>query len=143
MIWAPRAHMVTMGGHQGRSRVALSEEEPRHKGRLPRRRRITNRILIAVAIVLVIVSTAFVVAYKKLEGNINAVSIGEALGNDRPDAVDVEGPKKPLNVLVMGSDNRDGTNIGGDTPGLSDTTILLHLSADRERAYGEIGRAHV
>ena len=47
-----------------------------------------------------------------------------------------KGPKKPLNVLVMGSDNRDGTNIGGDTPGLSDTTILLHLSADRKRAYG-------
>ena len=41
-----------------------------------------------------------------------------------------------MNVLVMGSDNRDGTNIGGDTPGLSDTTILLHLSADRKRAYG-------
>ena len=78
------------------------------------------------------VSTAFVIAYKKLEGNINAISIGDALGNDRPDAVKVEGPKKPLNVLVMGSDNRDGTNIGGDTPGLSDTTILLHLSADRK-----------
>ena len=85
---------------------------------------------------LVVVSTAVVVAYKNLEGNINAVSIADALGDDRPDAVDVEGPKKPLNVLVMGSDNRDGTNIGGDTPGLSDTTILLHLSADRERAYG-------
>jgi LCP family protein required for cell wall assembly len=36
----------------------------------------------------------------------------------------------------MGSDDRKGTNIGGDTPGLSDTTILLHLSADRKRAYG-------
>src|SRR6187200_841045 len=89
----PRSHGHN-GGHQGRSRVALSEEEPRHKGSLPRRRRITNRILIALAIVLVVVSTAFVVAYKKLEGNINAVSIGEALGNDRPDAVEVEGPKK-------------------------------------------------
>ena len=75
------------------------------------------------------------VAYKKLEGNINAVSIVDQLG-DRPDEVKVEGPKRPMNVLVMGSDNRDGTNIGGETPGLSDTTILLHLSADRERAYG-------
>ena len=114
----------------------MSEEEPRHKGRLPRRRRVTNRVLIGLCIVLVVASTAFVIAYKKLEGNINAVSITEALGEDRPEPVEVEGPKKPLNVLVMGSDNRDGTNIGGDTPGLSDTTILLHLSADRERAYG-------
>jgi len=124
-----------MGG-QSWNGVTLSEEEPRHKGRLPRRRRVTNRILIGLAIVLVLVSVTFVIAYKKLEGNINAISIGDALGNDRPDAVDVEGPKKPLNILVMGSDNRDGTHIGGDTPGLSDTTILLHLSADRKRAYG-------
>ena len=114
----------------------LSEEEPRHKGHLPRRRKITNRVLIGLCVVLVIASTAFVIAYKKLEGNINAISINEALGDDRPETVDVEGPKKPLNVLVMGSDNRDGTNIGGDTPGLSDTTILLHLSADRSRAFG-------
>ena len=114
----------------------MSEEEPRHKGHLPRRRKITNRVLIGLCVVLVIASTAFVIAYKKLEGNINAISINEALGDDRPDSVDVEGPKKPLNVLVMGSDNRDGTNIGGDTPGLSDTTILLHLSADRSRAFG-------
>ena len=89
-----------------------------------------------VCVVLLVLSTAFVIVYKKLEGNIHAISIADALGDDRPEAVEVEGPKKPLNVLVMGSDNRDGTNIGGDTPGLSDTTILLHLSADRKRAYG-------
>jgi LCP family protein required for cell wall assembly len=89
-----------------------------------------------VCVVLLVISTGLVIAYKKLEGNIHSISISDALGKDRPKAVEVEGPKKPLNVLVMGSDNRDGTNIGGDTPGLSDTTILLHLSADRKRAYG-------
>jgi LCP family protein required for cell wall assembly len=44
-----------------------------------------------------------------------------------------------INVLVMGSDTRQGANgvgIGGSTPGLSDTTILLHLSANRKFAYG-------
>ena len=122
----------------------MSEEEPRaeearHKGnprkkQRSRRRRIIQRVVIVLAVLVLVLTSAFVIAYKKLEGNINEISIGD-LG-DRPDAVDVEGPKKPLNVLVMGSDNRDGTNIGGDTPGLSDTTILLHLSADRKRAYG-------
>ncbi len=91
-------------------------------------------MVIVLGVLVIVLTSAFVIAYKKLEGNINEISIGD-LG-DRPEAVDVEGPKKPLNVLVMGSDNRDGTNIGGDTPGLSDTTILLHLSADRKRAYG-------
>ena len=119
----------------------MSEEEPsaevpRHKGSVPRRRRITQRVVIVLSVLVVVLTSAFVIAYKKLEGNINAVSIADQLGDDRPDTVDVEGPKRPLNVLVMGSDNRDGTNIGGDTPGLSDTTILLHLSADRKRAYG-------
>jgi LCP family protein required for cell wall assembly len=117
----------------------LSEEEPRadeprHKGKHSRRRRLIQRVVIALSVLLILLTSVVVIAYKKLEGNINEISIGN-LG-DRPKAVEVEGPKKPLNVLVMGSDNRDGTNIGGDTPGLSDTTILLHLSADRKRAYG-------
>ena len=86
------------------------------------------------ALVLVL-STVLVVVYKKLEGNIHQISdIG--LGKDRPKKPKVTGPKEPLNVLIMGSDDRKGTNIGGATPGLSDTTILLHLSADRKRAYG-------
>jgi LCP family protein required for cell wall assembly len=55
----------------------------------------------------------------------------------RPDRVQVEGPKAPLNVLVLGNDSRAGQKaVAGSTPGLSDTTILLHLSADRSRAYG-------
>ena len=86
-----------------------SAEEPRHKGDIPRRRRITQRTVIVLSVLVVVLTSAFVIAYKKLEGNINAVSIGEQLGNDRPEAVKVEGPKRPMNVLVMGSDNRDGT----------------------------------
>lgn len=79
-----------------------------------------------------VVSTAVVVAYKHLEGNIEETPF---LEGPRP-TPEVTGP---LNVLVMGSDTREGANgkgIGGDTPGLSDTTILLHLSADRKFAYG-------
>lgn len=117
----------------------MSEDEsraevPRHKDNPSRRRRIIKRVVIGVSILVLVLSSVLVVAYKKLEGNINVMPID--LGKDRPDAVAVEGPKQPLNVLVLGSDNRDGTNIGGDTPGLSDTTILLHLSADRKQAYG-------
>ena len=88
------------------------------------------------AVLAVVLTSTLVIVYKKLEGNINAVSIAEQLGSDRPEGVEVSGPKRPLNVLVMGSDSRDGSKIGGDTPGLSDTTILLHLSADRTQAYG-------
>ena len=114
----------------------MSEVEPRHKDRHPRRRLILKRIVIGISVLAVVLATVFVVAYKRLEGNINGIDITKSIGPDRPAEVKVEGPKKPLNVLIMGSDDRKGTNIGGETPGLSDTAILLHLSADRKRAYG-------
>jgi LCP family protein required for cell wall assembly len=78
--------------------------------------------------------------YGQLSGNITALDTDDVLGTDRPKAfTDESEPTDPLNILLLGSDTREGQGngaIGGDTPGLSDTTILLHLSADRERAYG-------
>ncbi|WP_445257422.1 LCP family protein [Nocardioides aurantiacus] len=112
----------------------MSDAEPRHAAGASRRRRIVRRIVIGVCVLAVIATAGVVVAYRQLEGNINAVQID--LGTDRPEQVEVEGPQEPLNVLVMGSDDRSGSGIGGETPGLSDTTMLLHLSADRKRAYG-------
>ena len=91
-----------------------------------------KRVGIGLALVLMVVSTIAVVAYKRLEGNIGTEDF---LAGPRP-TEEVHGP---INVLVMGSDTREGANgkgIGGDTPGLSDTTILLHLSANRQFAYG-------
>jgi len=113
----------------------MSEEEARLPDRRSRRRLLLKRIGIGVLVLVVLLATALVVVYKKLEGNITAIP-EISLGKDRPDKPHVEGPQDPLNVLVMGSDDRKGTNIGGETPGLSDTTILLHLSANRKRAYG-------
>jgi len=87
---------------------------------------------IGVVVLLMVLSAAAVVAYKHFEGNIETADF---LPGDRP-TPEVTGP---INLLVMGSDTREGANgkgIGGDTPGLSDTTILLHLSANRKFAYG-------
>lgn len=115
------------------SGVDLSDAAPpRHRGRTPRTRRIVKRVLIGLAVLSLVLSTAFVVIYKKLEGNIETIE-----GPDGPRPTPVV--KGPLNVLVMGSDTREGANgkgIGGDTPGLSDTTMLLHLSDNRRYAYG-------
>ncbi len=94
---------------------------------------------ISVASALVILLTVGFFAYRHLEGNITSMDVEDALGTDRPDVVVADNaPRRPLNVLLLGSDTREGqgNNIGGETPGLSDTTILLHLSADRDRAYG-------
>jgi LCP family protein required for cell wall assembly len=112
----------------------VSEVEARHRGRSPRARRILKRVGIGFAVFLMVISLAVVVIYKHLQGNINTLDISHDLGT-RPAVV----VPKALNVLVMGSDTRAGANgkgIGGSTPGLSDTTMILHLSANRKFAYG-------
>ncbi len=80
-----------------------------------------------------------VALYNNFNGNIDHKEIAAQLGKDRPVKEEVAGPREPLNVLVMGSDSRsgEGNGIDGESGGgLSDTTILFHLSADREFAYG-------
>ena len=104
-----------------------------------RKRAVRAASLTAVVVTLAIIFTGLF-AYRHLEGNITALDTEDALGTDRPDkVVDNAEPLDPLNILLLGSDTREGLGnsaIGGDTPGLSDTTILLHLSADRKHAYG-------
>ncbi|GAA1548258.1 LCP family protein [Nocardioides humi] len=79
-----------------------------------------------------------VLVYNNWNGNIDRQDVSNQLTN-RPDKEDVAGPREPMNILVMGSDTRagEGNGIDGEsTNGLSDTTILFHLSANREFAYG-------
>jgi LCP family protein required for cell wall assembly len=102
------------------------------------RHRIIKAVAITVAAVLVVVLTGGFFVYRHLNNNITGIDITSALGTDRPSEVKAKTPQKPLNILLLGSDTRQGQtgHIGGDTPGLSDTTILLHISGDRKLAYG-------
>jgi LCP family protein required for cell wall assembly len=100
---------------------------------------------IAVAAALAVALVLSVVAYVKLTGNINRLDITEALG-DRPElqaTTDAETNLAPVNILVMGSDTREG--IGNSKYGSnnaeygvagarSDTNLVVHLSADRKSA---------
>jgi LCP family protein required for cell wall assembly len=76
------------------------------------------------------------VAYYKLNGNITKDDVSGLLGNDRPTKVaNPDAPEDPENILLIGSDKRapkfeNSTNAGQR----SDTTILLHLAADRKSA---------
>jgi LCP family protein required for cell wall assembly len=112
----------------------------RHRNHEAARRRAIRAVSLTAVVVTLAMILGGLFVYRHLEGNITAVDTTDVLGTDRPDKVtDDERPRDPLNILLLGSDTREGlgnSNIGGDTPGLSDTTILLHLSADRQRAYG-------
>jgi LCP family protein required for cell wall assembly len=117
----------------------MSSPESGAPGRPRRFRRATRIAAVVVALVLVVTGVSAYAVYRHLDGNIVAKDITRQLGTHRPPKVEKVGvPQQPLNIVIIGSDTRQGqgNHIGGDTPGLSDTTILLHLSADRKRAYG-------
>ncbi len=126
-----------MSDHAARDEAQQSDA-PKRRGKVKKRHTV-GKVLLASAVVLGLVTGLGVAyLYRHLNGNLNVVDVTDQLTN-RPEK-QVEGPQEPLNVLVMGSDDRDapGNNIDNLTGGAarSDTTILFHLSADRERAYG-------
>jgi LCP family protein required for cell wall assembly len=91
------------------------------------------------AVVALMVAVALIggyLAFRHLDGNITALT--PDLGTNRPSRVSVPGESQPLNIVLIGTDTREGqTSITGTDGGdLADTTVLLHISADRQRAYG-------
>ncbi|MDN4171613.1 LCP family protein [Nocardioides sp. SOB77] len=110
----------------------------RRRGRTRRRHTVARVLGITVLVLAMVTGLSVVFLYRSLDGSLATEDLGEQLGDDRPTAVPVEGPQDPLNILVMGDDTREGAGnaIDRETGGGSDTTILFHLSADRESAYG-------
>ncbi|MEG3614524.1 LCP family protein [Isoptericola haloaureus] len=111
---------------------------PAHARALPRTSMLRIVGLVTTA-VLVFVGFGVATAAVNLTGNIDAVDAEEALGTDRPEKVAPEDPSagEPLNILILGSDSRDGSNseaVDDGTEGArSDTTVVMHLAADRSR----------
>jgi len=95
------------------------------------RRTVVRTIVASLAALGLLTGLGVVLAYNTWNGNLQHP---EVVGKNRP------GKKtEDLNILVMGTDSRScqGCQIDGEAGGgLSDTTILFHLSAEREFAYG-------
>lgn len=108
----------------------------RRRGRrkAPQPGRTVARVIVASLVSLGLVTGVGVaLVYAHWNGNLNRKDVS-GLVTDRPD----RSGGKEVNILVMGDDTRDGkgNRIDGEGGGGSDTTILFHLSADREFAYG-------
>lgn len=99
----------------------------------PRRHRLLA-VLATLSLLLTVVGGAYSFILGKVEG-IKTVDISKSLGN-RPSTLEYTGPTGPMNILVMGTDSREGqdnrlTGLGGN---LSDTTILVHVFDGRSKA---------
>ena len=130
------------------TRAALRAQDSAAAGRDPRhaRTRRTHHVMSVASLVIAgtfaFIATGAGAVYYKLQHNIESVDVTDLLsgveGLPNAPVEDPEDPKagRPVNILLMGSDDRTGENatIGGEAPGMrSDTTIVMHISADRTR----------
>ncbi|MFC6577517.1 LCP family protein [Planomonospora parontospora] len=97
-----------------------------------RRRRWVWWLVASVTTVTVGVSATVVGAYVRLSGNVRHVEVGTEDLGPRP----VKAATKAVNVLIVGSDQRDGRNAKyGRFPGeRTDTIMLAHISPNRDNA---------
>ncbi|MFI6445370.1 LCP family protein [Kitasatospora sp. NPDC050543] len=92
----------------------------------------------ALAVLLLTCGALLWIAYRKLDGNIETDTATDRLlarlEADRPSRT--AGAQGVENILLIGSDDRTGANTGYGVAGgqRSDTTILLHIAADRRHA---------
>ncbi len=94
-------------------------------------------VLVAELLVGLVTGVGVALAYRHLDGNITAGPAIRHHNTKGPQAADQ--PHVPLNILIMGNDTRDcnGCRVDAEAGGgVSDTTILLHVAADRKSAYG-------
>ncbi|HEU5161426.1 MAG TPA: LCP family protein [Streptosporangiaceae bacterium] len=88
---------------------------------------------VGLAVALVGTSVTAYILYQKLQRNVRKEHVTDQLGPNRPAKLN-----KSMNILLLGSDSRDGANRQYWSPDISgqrsDTTILLHLSPNRDRA---------
>ncbi len=112
---------------------ATHADEP--QGRGPRRRRARRdtrrrRVAIVLTVVVVLVGLGAGAVWWRLNGNITRIDVSGSLSSDRPSL-----PDGPLNILLIGSDTRvgqDQPDSGSVSGARSDTTLVAHLSADRQ-----------
>jgi LCP family protein required for cell wall assembly len=98
------------------------------------RRTVFTVISCTLLVLALATGTLVAVFYKHLDANLHT---GEAIQHVAKKKQ--TGPKTPLNILVLGVDTRHcaGCKIDSESGGNgSDTTILMHVSADRRSAYG-------
>ncbi len=109
---------------------------PRRKAAVTKKHTVGRVILMSSIALALVTSLGIVYLVRHLDENIVTLPLGDVLG-EKPEK-DYHGNGEPLNIVVMGDDSRDcdGCKIDGEGGGgRSDTTILIHLSGDRSRAY--------
>lgn len=119
---------------------ADQEEHPRHARRLGRSRRaaVAGHLGLAVLALALAVPTAVVTDLRNQVTEIDVDDLVDAPSNADGQADEPGDPNagEPLNILIIGSDSRqgEGNHVDDETSVLADTHIVAHVAADRSRA---------
>lgn len=125
----------------GGASSAEGAEAGKRKGQVKVRHTVAKVVTSTLVVIALVTGLTVVFLYRHYNSNLDSEDLTTSIGTPTGlDKTKWPAPSGPINILVMGSDNRDApgdhvdnlTGIGQR----SDTTILLHLSADRSRAYG-------
>ncbi|MBR7835519.1 LCP family protein [Actinospica durhamensis] len=106
----------------------------------PRRRKVVRIVASGTAVTMLVAAGFGYYVVHHLLGDIATVSLGELKNRPAPSKANALG-EIPLNILVLGSQTRDGQtqaahvgNASKDGTDLSDTAFLMHISADHKWA---------
>ncbi|MFE1784313.1 LCP family protein [Streptomyces sp. NPDC059506] len=104
----------------------------------PRRRRILRHVALATSLLLLASAGVAWYGFQRLDSNIRTddATADELLRHEDDRPQQVAEAKEALNILLIGSDDRSGGNskYGRAEGRRSDSTILLHVAADRGSA---------
>jgi polyisoprenyl-teichoic acid--peptidoglycan teichoic acid transferase len=115
--------------------IMARESGPDGKATMPKKRRLLPKILIGVAVVLVLAMAAGQVYLATID---RSLTKNLSRGVELPDDKSAPRPQKEaqetgtLNYVLLGSDSRDP---GSEGSGRSDTILVVHLNAKRNKAY--------
>ena len=116
----------------------MDEVPPAATDRPSSTRRLVTVIVVTQVVVALVTATVVYAVWRHLDGNLQS---GDPISHSAPKQIPAKDQRiggEPMNILVLGSDTRSGSGdaIDGEAGcNCSDTTILLHLSADRKSAY--------
>jgi LCP family protein required for cell wall assembly len=100
--------------------------------------RLVTVVVVTQILVALLTATVVYAAWRHLDANLQA---GDQIDHARQKQVptqDQQVPTEPLNILVLGTDTRAGAGDAIDREAgcnCSDTTVLVHVAADRKSAY--------
>ncbi|HEX3932438.1 MAG TPA: LCP family protein [Nocardioides sp.] len=116
----------------------MSRSSGKRRGRPGGEISLVTVVVVTQVVIALLTATAVYAAWLHLDGNIKAGNSIQHQHGKRIPKQDQGESTEPLNILVLGTDSRSGAgdSIDGEAGcDCSDTTILVHVSADRSSAY--------